>query len=417
MINNFFLRMAVQIVEAFKSKRQTKCYTPLIGGGYLGLLSNRYLIVRIPDSRILRLLGRSLILGLFILSFPWLGSSFGGSLIDVTVNDGTTDHHDPINFEHLPLLFRDLKNEGILKHGDKALFIITNGDEDAIYDSQILSDNQMDLVAANDLDCQNAMSKDSFDFIFTHNYLANADFIERTLKPGGVAVIQASENPSSAFDKPSNYKIVYLRQFDVTVLAMRKTNNAEPNYSATHRRLLTSKEAKKAALKKLEDVLLEPPRAASRRSSKYLKRTKYLPDLMGDSLESYPRRVFIDVGLPNKEGTGWFAKNYPTRNRDFEIYKIETVTEESSGKEVPQVAEIGMSNWLRNNVKDEEYVVMKAEAEVVAEMMKSTAIRLVDELFLECKPKGNGRRMVYWECLALYGRLRDEGVAVHQWWG
>lgn len=144
---------------------------------------------------------------------------------------------------------------------------------------------------------------------------------------------------------------------------------------------------------------------------------------MGDSLESYPRRVFIDVGLPEKEGgsgTDWFPKNYPTRNKNFQIYKIETVTEAPSGKEVPQ---IGMSDWLRKNVKDEEYVVMKAEAEVVEEMMRSNSIGLVDELFLECKPhgkdgnNGNRSRRAYWECLALYGMLRDEGVAVHQWWG
>ncbi|EXC16666.1 hypothetical protein L484_007712 [Morus notabilis] len=63
---------------------------------------------------------------------------------------------------------------------------------------------------------------------------------------------------------------------------------------------------------------------------------------------------------------------------------------------------------------------MKAEAEAVEELVRSKAIRLVDELFLECKPDHKGgtvRRRAYWECLALYGRLRDEGVAVHQWWG
>ncbi|XP_020213704.1 uncharacterized protein LOC109797940 [Cajanus cajan] len=171
-----------------------------------------------------------------------------------------------------------------------------------------------------------------------------------------------------------------------------------------------TREAKKAALQKLEDVLLEPPRAASGKSSRYMKRTKYLPDLMGDSLESYPRRVFIDVGLPEKKGTDWFAKNYPTRGNTFEIYNIETVAVEM---------EIGMSDWVRKNVKEEEFVVMKAEAEVVEEMVKTDSIGLVDELFLECKPKRNGdtSRRAYWECLALYGKLRDEGVAVHQWWG
>ena len=70
---------------------------------------------------------------------------------------------------------------------------------------------------------------------------------------------------------------------------------------------------------------------------------------------------------------------------------------------------------------EEGYVVMKSETEVVEEMMRSKAIMLVDELFLECKPQqGNRKRKngrAYWECLALYGKLRDEGVAVHQWWG
>ncbi|TQD89780.1 hypothetical protein C1H46_024672 [Malus baccata] len=65
------------------------------------------------------------------------------------------------------------------------------------------------------------------------------------------------------------------------------------------------------------------------------------------------------------------------------MYKIETVIEESSGKEVVQTR---MSEWLNKNVKEKEYVVMKAEAEVVDEMVKSRAIHLVDELFLECKP-------------------------------
>lgn len=173
-------------------------------------------------------------------------------------------------------------------------------------------------------------------------------------------------------------------------------------------------------------MLLEPPRAASGKSRVYLKRTRYLPDLMDDTLESYPRRVFIDVGLPEKDrgsGTDWFHKNYPTRNKNFEVYKIETVAEGSSAKGVPQIE---MSDWLRKNVKGEEYVVMKAEAEVVEEMMRSKAIMLVDELFLECKPhskqgsEGNNNRRsrrAYWECLALYGKLRDQGVAVHQWWG
>ena len=181
-----------------------------------------------------------------------------------------------------------------------------------------------------------------------------------------------------------------------------------------------TREAKKAALQQLEDVLLEPPRAASGKSRKYFKRTRFLPDLMADSLESYPRRVFIDVESSGEEegnGAKWFTEKYPTRNTHFEMYDVKLVAEEVEEKE-----EIGISDWLRKNVKEEEYVVMKANAEVVEDMMKSNSIGLVDELFLECKcnlgrsRRGNNSGRAYWECLALYGQLRDEGVAVHQWW-
>uniref|UniRef100_B9GN28 DUF7870 domain-containing protein n=1 Tax=Populus trichocarpa TaxID=3694 RepID=B9GN28_POPTR len=354
-------------------------------------------------ARALRLLAQSLLLALIFATFPLLRTV-------------------------LPLLIHDLANEGLLKTGDNAVFVSSgngNGIGNAIHISEILNVNDTKIVSAANLDRQRSIPGEALDFAFTYDdFQTTSEFIDRTLKVGGIAVVQLSNDPSSAFDKPFNYKIVYLRRFQAAnILAMRKTGYGDANL-ITQRRLLGyhANEAKKAALENLEDVLLEPPRAASGKSSRYLKRTRYLPDLMGDSLESYPRRVFIDVGLPEKEGgsgNGWFAKNYPTRNLDFEMYKIETVTEQSSGKEVPQVEEVGMSDWLKHNVKGEEYVVMKAEAEVVEEMVKSKAIRLVDELFLECKPRrnGNGSKKTYWECLALYGKLRDEGVAVHQWWG
>ncbi|KAK7389539.1 hypothetical protein VNO78_24673 [Psophocarpus tetragonolobus] len=212
---------------------------------------------------------------------------------------------------------------------------------------------------------------------------------------------------------------LFLASFTLISSASTKQQETKPDPVAINmqRKLLGYvPEAKKAALRNLEDVLLEPPRAASRKSKVYLKRTKYLPDLMGDSLESYPRRIFIDVGLPKKNGgidTDWFGKSYPTRNKKFEVYKIEIVEEDG-----PQIE---MSDWLRKNVKEEEYVVIKAEAEVVEEMVRNKAIMLVDELFLECMPQLGNKNMknkrAYWECLALYGKLRDEGVAVHQWWG
>ncbi|KAE8651397.1 hypothetical protein Csa_001997, partial [Cucumis sativus] len=219
-------------------------------------------------------------------------------------------------------------------------------------------------------------------------------------------------------EKSNDYRIVYLEQSD----DVEKTKLGQNEIKSPYRRRLFAYESdakRAAALNELEDVLLEPPRSASRKSRRYLQRTRYLPDLMDDSLESYPRHIFIDAGVPEKEaggsGTSWFDHNYPTRNKKFEMYKIETVSTDQLAESSSKEPQVGISDWLSNNVKAEDYVVMKAEAEAVEDMMKSKVVRLVDELFLECKPQKNGGRKVsgggrraYWQCLALYGQLRDE---------
>ncbi|CAJ2652168.1 unnamed protein product [Trifolium pratense] len=387
-----------------------------------------YLIIRLPISGIWKIFYRLVLLALFVTSLPLISSSFvsrNPSLDDSTSNmeilpqQQLNEFDNSINMDQLlTLLFNDLTNDGLVKKSNQHKVIFLGDEEQGFHQFQSLIDQyNMDFIPLNDVAKQNSILDDTVDFVFTSNFPASSQFIDRTLKTNGIVAVVILN--ADGFRKPSNYKVVYMRRFEKVVMAMKKI---ETTIRVGSQRKLCgyATEAKKAALQKLEDVLLEPPRAASGKSRVYLKRTKYLPDLMGDTLESYPRHVFIDVGLPNKDrgsGTNWFLKNYPTRNKNFEMYKIETVAEGSSA------AQVEMSDWLTKNVKDEEYVVMKAEAEVVEEMMRSRAIMLVDELFLECKPHGlnlkqgtRGRR-AYWECLALYGKLRDEGVAVHQWWG
>ncbi|KAJ0742191.1 hypothetical protein HanPI659440_Chr10g0361361 [Helianthus annuus] len=181
-----------------------------------------------------------------------------------------------------------------------------------------------------------------------------------------------------------------------------------------HRRLVFE-QRKAEAIKSFENVLLEPPRGASGKSKTYTKKTRYLPDLMDDSLQDYPRLVFIDVN----GDAGWFIENYPTRNKNFEIYQVETTMPETNDVDDMYV-ETEIPDWLRENVKKCEYVVMKAEADVVEELINHKVIDLVDELFMECKyqcMRCKKCKRPYWKCLALYGQLKDLGVAVHQWWG
>nr|DAD22088.1 TPA_asm: hypothetical protein HUJ06_023551 [Nelumbo nucifera] len=391
--------------RGFPVNNQTKI-KHLHGEGEISLNPDNQLTIMLPDSRVLRVIARSVLLALIIATFPWIGPYFIDGLpqLNSNLNGSQADFGpEPINVEFLPELFQDLANEGLLNSGGKTLLVSQGGGEEVITQSPLFTDdNFVDLISEFDTERQSLVPDDTFDFAFAPGF-GSGEFIDRTLKIGGIAAVQLSDNPRYPFRKPSNYKIVYIRRFASTIVAMKKTGPAEilSGTSPIKRRLSAfASEAKQAALNRLEDALLEPPRASKVELGNYLKTTRYLPDLMEDSLEGYPRHVFIDVDLQVKSNAspGWFEQNYPTRNKDFEVYKIDMVTtdELSPDKGVPQME---MSDWLWKNVKEEEYVVMKAEAEVVEEMMKS-----------------NNRRP-YWECLALYGRLRDEGVAVHQWWG
>ncbi|XP_077224851.1 uncharacterized protein LOC143858110 [Tasmannia lanceolata] len=367
------------------------------------------LVIKLPDGRILRVIARSLLLAILILALPWFCSLLGSS----ESNYAESYPYQMNDLFFLPMLFQDMGNKGLIKSGDRVLFMGDgDGDSASRLGLQIMEVNEIDLISERDSGRQSSIPDETFDFAYAEGFRAG-EFIDRTLKIGGIAVVRLGTNPSDSFRVPPNFKIAYLRRFDSTVVGMRKIGRAAAGQSPTRRRLCAfgEEDAKKVALKGLEDVLLEPRRSSSMESNYYLKRTKYLPDLTGDSLEGYPRRVFIDAG-ERKHGD-WFERHYPTRNRDFDIYKVETVAEGGA---------LGMSEWMRRNVKQEEFVVMQAEAEVVEEMVKSKAICLVDELFLECKHQGqkgkktSKSKRAYWECLALYGKLRDQGVAVHQWW-
>jgi hypothetical protein len=377
--------------------------------GRMGSNPNTLLVIQLPDSRVLRVLSRSVFLVLVILTLSCILPILRGSPSESYNGSGLMVNYSKL----LNFLFRRLAGEGLLRNGGKALIISPGGGGivGIIQNLQHWHDNVIDVVMDYDLKGQSSIPDETFDFVFTSSFSDTNNFVNRVLKIGGIVAVPLSKDPSNIFPKYSNYRIVYLCHYETTIMAMRKVM---PLTKRLHVCQMAT-EAKKAMLENLEDVLLEPP------TTKHLKKFKFLPDLLGDNLEGYKRRVFIDVGLA-EETTGvteWFHHNYPKRNQEFEVYNLVTLSEEGSFG-------VDASDWLVKNVKEEEYVVIKAEAEVVEEMMKRRAICLVDEVFLECRNnqwqggggiKYNKSKRAYWECLALYGRLRDEGVAVHQWWG
>ncbi|KAF8044187.1 hypothetical protein BT93_A2233 [Corymbia citriodora subsp. variegata] len=403
----------MDLVHGFRAKSQYKM-THLNGANLAPDCDSR-LVIQLPKSRFLRVVSRSLFLAVAILTLPCLGSLMKSPHSRSQFNAlefGVAS--DMSNLQSMNFLFHDLSHEGLLKKGDKAL-VVSSGIGQLGENLQFLDDNEIDFALESDVESQSLIPDRTFDFALVSGS-ADLEFVDRVVKIGGILAVQLGNDPSDAFTEPSNYKIVYMRRYDCTIVAMRKVaSDIQLTISSTKRRLCDlALEAKKATLKGLEDVWLEPPRRALIRSGKYLKKIKYLPELLGDSLQGYNRRNFIAVGS-QEDGRGmveWFRQNYPTQNQHFEVHHLETG---SAG------AHVDVSDWLTQNVREEEYVVMKAGAGVAEELMKKRVIHLVDEMLLECSSqwgyrKANKSKRAYWECLALYGRLRDAGVAVHQWW-
>ncbi|CAK9178150.1 unnamed protein product [Ilex paraguariensis] len=303
----------MDLERGYRFRNETK-----MKGVGIGLNSATLLIIKVPDSRFLRLMSRSLFLAIVILTLPSIMSIIRGSSSAFYDSDVG---YDVIDFDLLPFVFRDLADEGLLKKGLKGLILSSAiGDPEEI--SQFLVDNDISLVIGSDLGRQSLIPKETFDFVFTPSF-QDAKFLDRVLKIGGIVVMQLSNDHPDKFQQQANYKIVYIRRFDSTVVAMRKIDVVDGlAKSPTKQRLCgITEEAKKAALGGLEDVLLEPPRQALAKSSNGSRKIKFLPNLLGDSLESYQRRIFIS---DEKAGVlEWFHENYPMGNQQFEIYNLE----------------------------------------------------------------------------------------------
>lgn len=387
-----------------------------LNGVGIGLNSDTLLIIKLPDSRALRIMSRSLFLAMVLLTLPSLFSmmraSSGASLYEPDANSDTSNE-----FKILPILLRDLVDEGLIKKGNKG-FVLGASVGDIEDDFEFLRDAGIDLLTGADLQQKNVVEHQVFDFVFATSF-QGIQVVDGILKDSGLVISPLGRDPSNGLRLLSSYKIVYLRRFENTVVAMRKTGASSngPTNSEVFCGGVTSEE-KRAALKGLEDVYLEPPRRAvlEKKLSFMSRKIKFLPDLLKDSLDEYPRRVFIS---DDSSAIDWFYNNYPMRHQEFEVYNMDVDRSSQLGA---TTQETGISTWLQKKVRREDYVVMKAEAQAVEEMLKDQTLFLVDELFLECKnqwqdgEEETGSKRAYWQCLALYGKVRDEGIAVHQWW-
>ncbi|XP_011088137.1 uncharacterized protein LOC105169445 [Sesamum indicum] len=389
-----------------------------LNGVRVGLNSETLLIIKLPDSRALSIISRSLFLAMVLLALPSLGSMIRAAsnapLFEPDANLGFAD-----GFDVLPILLRDLVEEGLIKKGHKG-FVLATSMPETEDDFEFLKNAGIDLLTGADLRRRKLGEHQVFDFAFMPSF-HGIQLIDGVLKDGGLVISPLDPDPSGELRLLRNFKIVYLRRFQNTVIAMRKAGASLNSMVSSARKQAfcgVTPEKKRAALKGLEDVYLEPPRQAALVQSS--RKIKFLPDLLKDSLEEYPRRIFISDDL---SAVDWFYKNYPRGHQEFEVYNMEVEINKNGLSKRVESQETAVSNWITKKVRHEDYVVMKAEAEMVEEMLKDKTLCLVDELFLECKnqwqqdgEEGNGGKRAYWQCLTLYGKVRDEGIAVHQWW-
>ncbi|KAK1437024.1 hypothetical protein QVD17_02809 [Tagetes erecta] len=241
---------------------------------------------------------------------------------------------------------------------------------------------------------------------------------------------------------------------------------------------------KQSLIQGLEPLMVKEPLQPRVLGIRNPKNMNYLTSMVDVSFKtSY---VYIDVGAKSY-GTSigsWFKRVYPKQNKPFKIFAIEAdkqfhqeyrskkkVTllpfaawvrneslffeinrlpndsseERGSGMgrvqsahtsttfmgDINKIQGFDFADWVKNSFGEKDFVVVKMDVEgrefdLIAKMVESGAICLIDELFLECHydPKErccDGERSSsyqkgYEECLELYRSLRDKGVFVHQWW-
>ncbi|KAF5809660.1 putative methyltransferase FkbM, methyltransferase type 11 [Helianthus annuus] len=241
---------------------------------------------------------------------------------------------------------------------------------------------------------------------------------------------------------------------------------------------------KKKLIQNSEPLIPEEPMKPWVSGKRNLKNMKYLPSMADIRFKT--GYVYIDVGARGYGSSigSWFKKVYPKQDKSFKIFAVEAdkrfhdeykskkrITllpyaawvrneslffeinrapnhyNEEKGKgmgraqsaqtstyfmgDLNKVQGFDFADWVKKSFRETDFVVVKmdvdgTEFDLMAKMVETGAICLIDEMFLECHydPKekccdiemdskyDNGFK----DCLELYSSLREKGVLVHQRW-
>ncbi|KAL6911530.1 hypothetical protein ACP4OV_000335 [Aristida adscensionis] len=179
-------------------------------------------VIQLPDPRALRVLARSVLLAVALLSLPWLRATTepparrraAGACAAAAARAG--------------LLLRDLRREGLLARGARAVAI---GGADGGCDAHApaTEQGQDDAVRPASPRRMLMMGDSSVDFLLDFGYFGEeADrfgFADRVLKSGGILAAPV-DSSLSVFRLPPNYRVVYIGQFAETYVGIKKIAHA-----------------------------------------------------------------------------------------------------------------------------------------------------------------------------------------------
>eukprot|EP00249_Psilotum_nudum_P022242 c28430_g2_i1 orf=322-2022(-) len=299
------------------------------------------------------------------------------------------------------IMFQNLTTDEILKPSDKALCIGARVGQEVLALKEIGVQDAIgiDLVPSPPLVVKGDMHRhpfknDVFDFEFSNVFdhaLFPAIFaseIERTLKPGGYAVIHVSlrrrGDKYSANDLYSvqalvtlfkNSDVVHIRGVDAfgldTEVVFKKRM---PSERGVHGLAFSSGEGhvrdvkisetvgrrgvsssctvsrlKQKVIKEAEPLITEEPLKPWIALKQNLKNIRYLPKLM--DIRGSRNYIYVDVGARNYGSSigSWFRKDYPKQDQSFSIFALEPDTSFAAEYENRKnVKLLPYAAWIRN---------------------------------------------------------------------
>ncbi|KAG6534736.1 uncharacterized protein LOC121989323 [Zingiber officinale] len=359
------------------------------------------LVIRLPHPLVLSVIARSMLVTTVILAFPWLRSILPHAAAGLILPSPPHRWADDPFF--LPMLLRDLRREGLLVASARgpAIFLGNPGARIAL-----VKQNKMFPVMTEI--GRMAVPDHSVDFVLDADGFCDASFVfvDRILRIGGVAIIRLSVDPSRIFHLPTNYKIVYIRQFGSTIVGIKKMTHAIARLEANSAEFEDIRIGRKL-LAVPEQIDKLPKNQIGRKllaqsNSNLLRASEYA--LLGLALDLKSLAMFHKK-IKQHVHRHWA----PCTNEHQELFEviILDIMEKGNGA----IGATGIAEWLLDNASQDEFELMTFEAEVIEELPKKTkAIGIVDEFLLK-----RTSQWPYWECSTLYGRLRNEVVAVRQW--